>query len=163
MKHRPKGNQLRPADCRAAPWHPTHLGVRPLVRAMATCSLLSFWTGGAQAQALPTGMNTVSGQVSAKTNGNGLTVTNSPNAIINWKSFSIGAQNSVRFDQANSSSKVLNRVTGNDPSSILGSLSSNGHVWLLNQNGVLFGQGARVDVAGLVASTLSFARGRPPT
>ncbi|MEO7852543.1 MAG: filamentous hemagglutinin N-terminal domain-containing protein, partial [Rubrivivax sp.] len=124
---------------------------------MAACSMLSFWPGGPQAQGLPSGMNTVAGQVSSKTNGNALTVTNSPNAIINWKSFSIGAQNSVRFDQVNSGSKVLNRVTGNDPSSILGSLSSNGHVWLLNQNGVLFGQGARVNVAGLVASTLNMS------
>jgi filamentous hemagglutinin family protein len=157
MKHRSKGNQVRPADGRTALWHPTHLGVHPLVRAMAACSLLSFWTGGPQAQALPTGMNTVAGQVSTKTSGNAMTVTNSPNAIINWKSFSIGAQNSVRFDQVNSTSKVLNRVTGNDPSSILGSLSSNGHVWLLNQNGVLFGQGARVNVAGLVASTLNMS------
>ena len=52
-------------------------------------------------------------------------------------------------------SQVLNRVTGNDPSAILGSLSSNGRVWLLNPNGVLFGQSARVDVAGLVTSTLN--------
>jgi hypothetical protein len=28
-------------------------------------------------------------------------------------------------------------------------------VWLLNPNGVLFGQGARIDVAGLVTSTLN--------
>ena len=63
----------------------------------------------------------------------------------------------MRFDQANASSQVLNRVTGNDPSAILGSLSSNGRVWLLNPNGVLFGQGARIDVAGLVTSTLNIS------
>jgi filamentous hemagglutinin family protein len=57
--------------------------------------------------------------------------------------------------RAGAASQVLNRVTGNDPSAILGSLSSNGRVWLLNPNGVLFGQSARVDVAGLVTSTLN--------
>jgi filamentous hemagglutinin family protein len=108
-----------------------------------------------RAQVLPSGMNTVAGQVSARTVGGTLTVNNSPNAIINWNSFSIGAGNAVRFEQAGASSKVLNRVTGNDPSAILGSLSSNGRVWLLNPNGVLFGQSARVDVAGLVTSTLN--------
>ena len=130
---------------------------RQLVRALTACSLLTFWPGAAElrAQALPSGMNTVAGQVSARTAGNTLTVTNSPNAIINWNSFSIGASNAVRFEQANASSQVLNRVVGNDPSAILGSLSSNGRVWLLNPNGVLFGQGARIDVAGLVTSTLN--------
>ena len=129
----------------------------PLVRSLAACSLLTLWPGAAElhAQVLPSGMNTIAGQASARTVGGTLTVNNSPNAIINWNSFSIGAGNAVRFEQASPSSQVLNRVIGNDPSSILGSLSSNGRVWLLNPNGVLFGQGARVDVAGLVTSTLN--------
>jgi filamentous hemagglutinin family protein len=128
-----------------------------LMRALAACSLVTFWPGSAdlRAQVLPTGMNIVNGQVSARTVGNTLRLSNSPNAIINWNSFSIGAGNAVRFDQAGPTSQVLNRVTGNDPSAILGSLSSNGQVWLLNPNGVLFGQGARVDVAGFVVSTLN--------
>src|SRR6185369_13645824 len=44
---------------------------------------------------------------------------------------------------------------GPDPSSILGSLSANGKVFLVNPNGILFGQGAQVNVGGLVASTLN--------
>ena len=47
---------------------------------------------------------------------------------------------------------MLNRVTGYDPSVILGHLQSNGRVFLLNPYGVVFGAGARVDVGGLVAS-----------
>jgi filamentous hemagglutinin family protein len=128
------------------------------VRALTACSLLTFWPGAhdlLRAQGLPGGMNVVAGQVAARTVGNTMTVNNSPNSIINWNSFSIGAGNAVRFEQASASSQVLNRVTGNDPSAILGSLSSNGRVWLLNPNGVLFGQGARIDVAGLVTSTLN--------
>ena len=72
-----------------------------------------------------------------------------------WKTFSIGQTQAVRFEQPGVTSQVLNRVVGNDLSNILGSLSSNGKVWLLNPNGVLFGQSARVDVAGLVTSTLN--------
>ncbi len=133
---------------------PRHLKFRPLAASLALAVMAS-----AQAQqalpSLPSGLQVAAGQASAQTQGGVLTVTNSANAILNWQRFSIGAQNAVRFVQPSASSQVLNRVTGNDPSAILGSLSSNGRVWLLNPNGVLFGQGARVDVAGLVASTLN--------
>jgi filamentous hemagglutinin family protein len=37
-------------------------------------------------------------------------------------------------------------VTGNDPSSIFGKLTSNGNLMLINRNGILFGNGAEVDV-----------------
>jgi filamentous hemagglutinin family protein len=103
---------------------------------------------------LPQGLQVVAGQVRTATQGSQLTVSNSGGAILNWNSFSIGAAAGVHFEQASAASKVLNRVTGQDPSAIFGSLTSNGQVWLLNPNGVLFGAGARVDVAGLVASTL---------
>jgi filamentous hemagglutinin family protein len=133
--------------------------LRHLARVMAAAALLSVWSGlSAQtvpAQTLPSGMQVVNGQASATLSGATLTVRNTPDTILNWGSFSIGAQNAVRFEQNNAQSQVLNRVTGNDPSAILGSLSSNGRVWLLNPNGVLFGAGARVDVAGLVVSTLN--------
>ncbi|MDY0745958.1 YDG domain-containing protein [Paucibacter sp. R3-3] len=130
-----------------------HFTPRRLVLALAGCAWLGM--GQASPPTLPTGLQVVQGQATAVTNGSKLTITNSNGAILNWQSFSIGAGNSVRFDQPSATSQVLNRVTGNDPSSILGSLSSNGRVWLLNPNGVLFGQGARVDVAGLVTSTLN--------
>ena len=103
---------------------------------------------------LPNGLQVVQGQATVATQGALMTVKNSNNAILNWQSFNIGTGAGVHFQQANAASKVLNRVVGHDPSSILGSLSSNGQVWLLNPNGVLFGQGARVDVSSLVASTL---------
>jgi len=108
----------------------------------------------AQQAALPVGMNPVSGAAHLTTAGSQMTVINSPNAVLDWQSFSIGAGNGVHFQQDSAASKVLNRVVGNDPSSILGSLSSNGQVWLVNPNGVLFGAGARIDVGALVASTL---------
>jgi filamentous hemagglutinin family protein len=59
------------------------------------------------------------------------------------------------FSSKSVSSAVLNRIVGQDPSVILGTLSSNGRVFLVNPNGILFGQGSRVDVGGLVASTLN--------
>jgi filamentous hemagglutinin family protein len=119
------------------------------------CALIVATYGSAYAN--PIDPTVISGQASFQQQGATLTVTNSPNAIINWQAFSIGASETTRFVQQSSASSVLNRVTGVDPSIILGSLQSNGQVLLLNPNGMLFGQGARIDVAGLVASTLNLS------
>ena len=78
-------------------------------------------------------------------------------AIIDWKSFSIGSGEAVRFLQPSDLSVVLNRVTGGDASSILGQLEANGNVFLINPNGVLFGPGSVVNVGGLVVSTLNIS------
>ncbi|MDO8262573.1 MAG: GLUG motif-containing protein [Gallionella sp.] len=108
-------------------------------------------------QANPTDATVVSGQASFATTGSTLTVTNTPGAIIHWQGFSIGANEITRFAQQSASSAVLNRVVSNNPSSILGTLQSNGRVFLINPNGIVFGQGSTVDVAGLVASTLNLS------
>ncbi|MDO9535548.1 MAG: filamentous hemagglutinin N-terminal domain-containing protein, partial [Bacillota bacterium] len=104
---------------------------------------------------LPTGPQVAVGAASFNQIGNNLTIANTPGAIIDWNAFFIGAAESVRFQQQHSLSSVLNRVTGGDASRILGELSSNGRVWLINPNGILFGPRSRVDVNGLIASTLN--------
>ncbi len=87
-----------------------------------------------------------------------MTITqNTPHVAINWQSFGIAAGQSVQFIQPGRSAVALNRVTGADPSAILGRLSANGQVFLVNPNGILFGPGASVDVGGLVASTLNIS------
>jgi len=127
-----------------------------LLRTLAIVTSLFFFLAG-MAWANPKDGKVVSGSAQFNTQGNTLTVTNTPNAIINWKSFSIDASETTRFVQQNASSAVLNRIKGQDPSVILGSLQSNGKVLLINPNGVIFGQGSRVDVNGLVASTLNIS------
>jgi filamentous hemagglutinin family protein len=75
-------------------------------------------------------------------------------AIINWNTFNIGVRESVRFNQPGSSSVVLNRVTGGlGPSEILGKLTANGRVFIINRDGILFGPGAVIHTAGFLAST----------
>jgi filamentous hemagglutinin family protein len=127
----------------------------PLTVALACALAAGLPASLSQAQTLPAGASVVSGQAAIVTQGNQMTISNSRNALLNWQSFSIGAGQSVRFEQPDASSQVLNRVLGRDPSLISGRLSSNGSVWLLNPYGVVFGAGARIDVAGLVASTLN--------
>ncbi len=105
----------------------------------------------------PTGHAVVHGTASVQQLGNILNITNSPNAIINWGSFSIGVNELTRFIQQSGNSAVLNRVIGQDPSAILGALQSNGRVFLINPNGIVFGAGSQINVAGLVASTLNLS------
>lgn len=80
------------------------------------------------------------------------------NVIINWGSFNIGSQASVDFKMPNSTSAVLNRVSATGGlSQIYGKLTANGQVYLINPNGILFGQGAAINVNSLVASSLNIS------
>ncbi|MFZ2293470.1 MAG: filamentous hemagglutinin N-terminal domain-containing protein, partial [Polaromonas sp.] len=100
---------------------------------------------GASAYAQPMGGVVSAGAATIGGTSGNMTITQTtPNVAINWQSFGIKAGESVQFVQPGSSSVALNRVIGADPSSILGSLSSNGKVFLVNPNGILFGQGASV-------------------
>ncbi|MCP4526126.1 MAG: filamentous hemagglutinin N-terminal domain-containing protein [Aestuariibacter sp.] len=74
-------------------------------------------------------------------------------AAINWNSFNIGADEHTQFYQPSASSITLNRVTGGNPSEILGRLSANGRVMIINPDGILFGRNSQIDVSALVAST----------
>jgi filamentous hemagglutinin family protein len=116
--------------------------------------LAACYLAGPGAQAAPALPQVVNGQAAFNQQGNVFSITNTPGTIINWQSFNIGAGEITRFIQQSSDSAVLNRIVGQDPTKILGALQSNGKVFLINPNGILFGQGARVDVNGLVASTL---------
>lgn len=126
------------------------------LRVLGLCMMLGF---SHLASALPEGASVSAGDVTITGAGSSsLTVVQTSNkASINWQSFNIGASESVRFLQPDASSVALNRVLGSDPSRIFGSLSSNGQIFLINPNGVLFGSGASVNVGGLVASTLNLS------
>jgi filamentous hemagglutinin family protein len=121
-------------------------------------SVMLLFASSAQAQSLPSGGSVAAG--SAIINAGNQTVTvnqSSQNAVLNWQSFSIGKDNAVVFVQPSSSAVALNRVVGPDPSNILGSLTANGSVFLVNPNGIVFGKDASVNVGGLVASTLDIS------
>ncbi|WP_343219838.1 filamentous hemagglutinin N-terminal domain-containing protein [Paraburkholderia tuberum] len=77
----------------------------------------------------------------------------SSRGVIDWHSFSIGNGNTVAFN--NGSGATLNRVTGGDPSSILGKLTATGSLYLINPQGILVGPSGVVSTGGrFVASTL---------
>ena len=133
-------------------------GMRMIPAALLRSSLLAVLVLAAEAtSANPTGPTVANGQVTINQAGNLLQITNSPNSIINWNTFSVAANEITRFVQQSSSSAILNRVVTPNPSAILGALQSNGRVFLVNPAGILFGAGSQVDVAGLVASTLNLS------
>ncbi len=106
--------------------------------------------GGPEGGTVVGGAATIQGQ-----GGPAVTVNQSSNsAIINWNTFNIGVKERVQFNQPGSSSVVLNRVTGGlGPSEILGTLTANGRVFVINRDGILFGPGAVINTAGFLATT----------
>ena len=78
-------------------------------------------------------------------------------ASINWQTFSIAKNETVTFNQPNTSSITLNRVIGNESSIIDGALNATGKIFLLNSNGILFTKGSSVNTSGLIASTLNLS------
>ncbi len=105
---------------------------------------------------LPDGGQITAGVATIATTGTQMTVNQSSQKMIaNWQSFNIGENASVRFIQPNSTAAALNRISNQSPSQIMGLLSANGQVFLLNQAGIIFGKNATVNVGGLVASSLN--------
>jgi filamentous hemagglutinin family protein len=84
------------------------------------------------------------------------TITQStPKTSLSWQKFNIGIGESVRFVQPGASSVTVNRISDPNGSKILGQLSANGQVWLINPAGVYFGPGAQINVGGLLASSIN--------
>ncbi len=114
----------------------------------------------APALAGPNGASVVAGTATVQGQGTPSVVVkqSSQSAIINWQTFNIGAGEKTAITMPGASSVELDRVTGGlGPSQIYGSLTSNGRVFLVNPDGILFGQGAKVNVGSLLATTHDIA------
>jgi len=105
---------------------------------------------------------TLTGATIAPVVNNAMTINqNQSKAIIDWKSFNIGKDATVYFSQkdargvAQSSWTALNRIYDKSASQIFGKLVADGKVYLINQNGILFGKDSQVNVNTLVASTMN--------
>jgi len=77
------------------------------------------------------------------------------NWYLNWDSFNISPDSEVEFVQPSATHIALNRIYQSNPSHILGAITANGRVYLINQNGFLFGSQSSINVNSLVASSLS--------
>src|SRR5258705_487495 len=121
---------------------------------LTTAALIAL--GAAPAAGGPLGGTVVGGSATIQGQGGPAVIVNqsSNRAIINWNTFNIGVNESVRFNQPSSSSVVLNRVTGGlGPSQIMGTLTANSRGFVINRDGILFGPGSVVNTAGFLATT----------
>ena len=102
---------------------------------------------------MPQGMEgTAASSVNAATKT--MTITGAEtNNVVGWQDFSIQQDETVHF--ADAGKNYLNLVKGQGSSFIDGTLKSDGgNVYLINPNGVIFGEGAKVDVgAGTFAAS----------
>ena len=90
-----------------------------------------------------------------KIDGKTLVVDQTTNKVLAvWDSFNVGANAGVKFNQPGADSVAVNMIKDQSPSAILGSVQSNGSLYLLNPNGIIFGEGAQVDTRGLVAAAM---------
>jgi filamentous hemagglutinin family protein len=104
--------------------------------------------------AAPGGGTVAAGSASISQNGAVTTIDqSSTRAVINWNSFNVGANQTVDFDLPSASSATLNRIAGDSASLILGHIDSNGQVYLVNPEGIVFGRTASINVGSLMATT----------
>ncbi|MFM8443414.1 MAG: filamentous hemagglutinin N-terminal domain-containing protein [Methylococcus sp.] len=136
--------------------------VKPLAAAIQAIIASIAFNGAATVHAgelpVPSAALATLGRADQVVSGNKMTINQYTNqAILNWQSFNIGKENTVQFKQPSASAVALNRIFQADPSRIFGKLTANGQVYLLNQNGFIFGRDSQVNVNTLVASTLDIS------
>ncbi|MGB0372227.1 MAG: filamentous hemagglutinin N-terminal domain-containing protein, partial [Opitutales bacterium] len=116
---------------------------------------LIFSTSHSIAWANPSGARVVYGDAVFAEAGSTLQVEQgTAQLIIDWQQFSVGSGETTRFIQPGADSAVLNRVVGANLSEIHGQIQANGEVFLINPNGIVFGENAQIDTASFTASTL---------
>ena len=121
-------------------------------------AMLAFAKAFAVPSTAPTNMQTTPG-VTFQLSGTNLSFTAPDRSVINWNNFgsgtdaiAIGDTISYRLPSANSS--VLNVVNGSAVTTINGTIESNANVYILNPNGIVLGNGSRIDVNQLILSTV---------
>lgn len=82
-------------------------------------------------------------------------------AMLHWETFNVGRNTTLRFDQSDGKGDAGKWIAFNKvfdpaaaPSKILGAIKAEGQVYILNQNGIIFGARSQVNVRALVASAL---------
>lgn len=117
---------------------------------LCTCAYLSATSGITLAQV--TSDNTVNTKVNQNENVAEITggTTRGDNLFHSFREFSVRTGNEAFFNNADSISNIFSRVTGGNISTIDGLIRANGSasLFLINPAGIIFGEGARLDIGG---------------
>ncbi len=148
--------QAAQAAARGAAATANHLGMNPLTGAPLPVVPDGLGLGGLDLDRVVYGAN------NPVQSGNNVTVKqNESQALLHWKTFNVGRNTTLNFDQSAGGADAgkwiaLNKVTGADlaPSQILGRINAQGQVYVLNQNGIIFGGASQINTRGFVASSL---------
>ncbi|MUL35020.1 filamentous hemagglutinin N-terminal domain-containing protein [Gloeocapsopsis dulcis] len=83
------------------------------------------------------------------------------NLFHSFQEFNIDAGRGAYFSNPAGIDNILSRVTGNNPSNILGTLGvlGNANLFLMNPNGIIFGENSSLNVAGSFIATTANAIG----
>jgi filamentous hemagglutinin family protein len=129
---------------------------RWLRRTIASATSLSVAVAPIASQANPLGGKVTAGTATIQGQGTNQVIVNqsSQSAVINWNTFNIGTGETTHINMPSASSVELDRITGGlGPSQIFGSLYSNGKVFLVNPDGILFGPSSVVNTGSFLATT----------
>ncbi|WP_145928660.1 filamentous hemagglutinin N-terminal domain-containing protein, partial [Termitidicoccus mucosus] len=126
--------------------------LRVVLSAALGCAPLSLRAGDPGPQG-----NVVAGDATFNHQDNYTGIRASDGAIIEYDKFNIPEGYTVEFIQPHELARVLNRVTGADPSSLLGNLRANGIVYFVNPAGIYFGKNAVIDVGQIYAAAGSLS------
>lgn len=96
--------------------------------------------------------------VTTNVSGNTLSIAAPNKSILVWQNFGNGTDtialgDTVNYSLPSSNSSVLNIVNGTTRTTIDGSITSNGNVYVLNPSGIIVGSGARIDANSVYLST----------
>ena len=112
--------------------------------------ILSFlWAG--YIHGLPEGTVGVVGEGSFEITGNEMVITAPDGSVFEHLGFNVAADETVRFVQPSTDSRVLNRILSENAALINGAVEANGRLYFAAPNGLIFGSGAIIQAAQLHA------------
>ncbi|WP_313643080.1 MBG domain-containing protein [Stenotrophomonas sp.] len=144
------------AEFANAPQRPATRSTRAgrLLPSLLVTAVFAAMAPAVQAADLPTGFAAVQNSATISQNDSTMTITqNGKVSLINWTGFDIASGSTVTFNMPSAAAGSINIISG-AASVINGSLSSNGNVFLVNTNGIVFNSGSKVNVGGLLATSL---------